>query len=88
MRHLFAAFAIIGIAVLPASATEPGFSPARPGIAPLDAVSIVAQSWSCNPRKTCGKIGSCDEAYWYYINCSWGGRLDGDGDGVPCESIC
>ena len=21
-------------------------------------------------------------------NCSWGGALDGDGDGVPCEALC
>lgn len=47
-----------------------------------------AQSWSCQPRKTCGRIGSCDEARWYLNNCSWGGKLDRDGDGIPCESIC
>lgn len=49
---------------------------------------VVAQSYSCQPRKTCGQIGSCQEANWYLWNCSWGGRLDGDSDGVPCESIC
>lgn len=48
----------------------------------------VAQNWSCDARKTCGKIRSCDEAMWYLENCSWGGRLDGDGDGAPCESLC
>lgn len=48
----------------------------------------IAQSYSCQPRKTCGRIGSCQEARWYLQNCSWGGRLDGDSDGVPCESIC
>ena len=48
----------------------------------------VAQSYSCEPRKTCGKIRSCDEAVWYLYNCSWGGRLDGDGDGAPCENLC
>ncbi|WP_207103100.1 excalibur calcium-binding domain-containing protein [Paracoccus shandongensis] len=21
-------------------------------------------------------------------NCSWGGRLDRDNDGIPCESVC
>lgn len=43
---------------------------------------------SCQPRKTCGKIHSCDEAVWYMQNCSWGGRLDGDSDGAPCEQLC
>lgn len=47
-----------------------------------------SQSWNCQPRKTCGKIRSCDEAEWYLYNCSWGGRLDGDGDGAPCENLC
>lgn len=47
-----------------------------------------AQSWSCQPRKTCGKIGSCEEAEFYLYNCSWGGKLDGDDDGAPCETLC
>lgn len=47
-----------------------------------------AQAWTCQPRRTCGRIRSCDEAYWYLYNCSWGVRLDGDDDGVPCETIC
>lgn len=55
---------------------------------PFPGQQIVAQSWSCSPRKTCGAIGSCAEARWYLQNCSWGHRLDGDSDGVPCESIC
>ena len=48
----------------------------------------LAASYSCTPRKTCTKIRSCDEAVWYFRNCSWGGRLDGDNDGIPCESLC
>ena len=55
---------------------------------PFEGAQIVAQSWSCSPRKTCGRIGSCAEANWYLENCSWGYRLDGDSDGVPCEAIC
>lgn len=57
-------------------------------VQPFDGGPKLAQSWSCVPRKTCGRIGSCDEAYWYLANCTWGSRLDGDGDGVPCETIC
>jgi hypothetical protein len=41
-----------------------------------------------NPRRTCSQIGSCAEARWYLQNCPWGGRLDRDNDGIPCESIC
>lgn len=49
---------------------------------------LLAQSYSCSPRRTCSQIRSCDEAYWYLDNCSWGGRLDRDNDGIPCESLC
>jgi endonuclease YncB( thermonuclease family) len=49
---------------------------------------LVQQSYSCSPRRTCSAIGSCQEARWYLENCSWGGRLDRDNDGVPCESMC
>lgn len=49
---------------------------------------LVQRSYSCSPRRTCSQIGSCQEAHWYLENCSWGGRLDRDNDGIPCESIC
>lgn len=48
----------------------------------------LAQSWSCQPRRTCSQIASCDEANWYLNNCSWGGKLDRDSDGIPCEGLC
>lgn len=48
----------------------------------------VAQSYSCQPRRTCPQISSCAEANWYLANCSWGGKLDRDSDGIPCESLC
>ena len=49
---------------------------------------LVQRSYSCSPRRTCSQIESCQEAHWYLENCSWGGRLDRDKDGIPCESIC
>ncbi|TGQ72961.1 excalibur calcium-binding domain-containing protein [Mesorhizobium sp. M8A.F.Ca.ET.161.01.1.1] len=50
--------------------------------------SRTAQSWSCQPRLTCSQISSCGEAQWYLENCSWGGKLDRDNHGIPCESLC
>lgn len=45
--------------------------------------------FSCSSRKTCSRtVQSCDEAYWLLENCSWGHKLDGDSDGVPCENLC
>lgn len=77
---MFAATAlVIGLA------SGGGMSPANPDVfRPVE----TAQSWSCQPRKTCGKIGSCEEAEYYLYNCSWGGKLDGDSDGAPCETLC
>ncbi len=50
---------------------------------------LLAQSgYSCEPRRPCSQISSCDEANWYLANCSWGGKLDRDKDGIPCETIC
>ena len=64
---------------------------AAPPKQPLGIVSrkLVAQSgYSCQPRRTCSQISSCEEANWYLQNCSWGGKLDRDKDGIPCESLC
>ncbi|WP_292506756.1 thermonuclease family protein [Mesorhizobium sp.] len=38
--------------------------------------SALVQSWTCQPRRTCSQISSCDEARWYLGNCSWGGKLE------------
>lgn len=54
-----------------------------------DQLLHLVQNYSCSPRKTCSKtIRSCEEARWLLRNCPWGGRLDRDGDGVPCENLC
>ncbi|UVC08958.1 excalibur calcium-binding domain-containing protein [Rhizobium sp. TH2] len=54
----------------------------------LLATPALVTAQECSPRKTCSKIQSCDEARWYLENCPWGGRLDRDGDGSPCETLC
>jgi hypothetical protein len=41
----------------------------------------------CGGKRTCGEMNSCAEANFYLEECGVS-RLDGDGDGVPCESIC
>lgn len=56
--------------------------------APISTSPAQLTGANCPSRLTCGQIGSCGEARYYLSNCSWGGRLDGDSDGVPCESMC
>ena len=44
-------------------------------------------TFSCSPKKSCKDMGSCEEAL-FHLNTCGNKRLDRDGDGVPCESIC
>jgi micrococcal nuclease len=41
----------------------------------------------CGTKRYCTQMNSCREAYFFMNSCGLY-RLDGDGDGVPCESIC
>ncbi|MBN2701128.1 MAG: thermonuclease family protein [Methylothermaceae bacterium] len=42
---------------------------------------------NCGTKWYCKQMSSCAEARFYLENCGLS-RLDGDGDGVPCESLC
>ena len=44
-------------------------------------------NFSCAGKTACGQMASCEEATFYLNNCGLG-RLDGDKDGVPCETLC
>jgi hypothetical protein len=36
---------------------------------------------------TCGQMASCEEALFYLTQCGVT-RVDGDGDGAPCNRLC
>jgi endonuclease YncB( thermonuclease family) len=42
---------------------------------------------SCGNKRYCKEMTSCEEAKFYLTQCGLS-RLDGDGDGIPCENIC
>ena len=42
---------------------------------------------SCDVKWKCAQLSSCAEAVYQLRTCGLT-RLDGDGDGVPCEKIC
>jgi endonuclease YncB( thermonuclease family) len=46
-----------------------------------------AGSVQCGSKRTCGQMSSCAEARAFLSQCGLS-RLDGDGDGIPCESLC
>ncbi len=53
----------------------------------LEELGSADEGASCGSKHLCRQMNSCEEAYHYLNECGVG-RLDGDGDGVPCESIC
>jgi len=46
-----------------------------------------APSASCGTKTHCSEMTSCEEAKYYLTQCGVK-PLDGNGDGVPCESLC
>jgi endonuclease YncB( thermonuclease family) len=63
----------------------------RPGqgqsTAPLLFPQLNASGPICGVKRTCGQMSDCEEARFYLNRCGVS-RLDGDGDGTPCEKIC
>jgi hypothetical protein len=57
---------------------------------PAEWASPVADSrdssrFSCDGRTYCSQMTSCEEATYFINNCP-GTKMDGNDDGVPCES--
>jgi hypothetical protein len=40
--------------------------------------------YRCDGRLYCSQMTSCEEATWFLQHCP-GVKMDGEGDGVPCE---
>lgn len=57
-------------------------SPRQLALAPT-----LAASFTCGDKHTCREMTSCDEARFHQEKCGIA-RLDGDGDGTPCERLC
>jgi deoxyribonuclease-1 len=76
---------VVPTATVPAAPVPAAPVPATPAVT---APAIVNPSgWTCGTKKTCGEMASCEEATFYLQQCGVK-RLDGDGDGVPCASLC
>jgi len=43
-----------------------------------------SSNYSCEGKTHCSQMVSCEEAQFYISNCP-GTKMDGDGDGIPCE---
>jgi cold shock CspA family protein len=65
----------IGELVRPVVAPEP---------VPVPVQQQPALSFRCDGRQHCSQMTSCAEATFFLKNCP-GVKMDGDGDGIPCE---
>jgi endonuclease YncB( thermonuclease family) len=59
----------------------------RGGPDPGNVEGVAEADFRCGGKRTCREMRSCAEALFHLRECGLG-RLDGDGDGVPCEAIC
>ena len=60
-------------------------APAAPTAAPTSAAS--SSGFTCAGKRYCREMTSCEEAKFYLTQCGVG-SLDGNKDGVPCETLC
>ena len=51
------------------------------------AVEAAGPQFSCDGRTHCSQMHSCAEARYFLAHCP-GTKMDGDGDGEPCEQQC
>lgn len=70
-------------------APGPAALSAPPNVAPHSAparpVPMPAQRFTCDGRQHCSQMRSCEEATFFIRHCP-NTKMDGDNDGVPCES--
>lgn len=55
--------------------------------APIEPKTHRDNNATCGSKKYCKEMTSCEEAKFYLTQCGLS-RLDGDGDGLPCEKLC
>lgn len=51
---------------------------------PAESISASSGTYRCDGRTRCSEMTSCAEAMYFLQNCP-GVKMDGEGDGVPCE---
>lgn len=68
-----------------AAAPAPVAATATPTPAAVRVLPARAQRFQCDGRQHCSQMKSCEEATFFIRNCP-DTKMDGDNDGVPCES--
>ena len=83
MRRILSAVVLAGLALYGYSKYQQGsFQPLRSA----DQASVERESaFRCDGRTRCSQMTSCAEATYFIKHCP-GTKMDGDNDGIPCES--
>lgn len=61
-------------------------TPSAPVTLPTNSVTppSISSSFKCDGRTHCSQMTSCEEATFFLKNCP-NVKMDGDGNGIPCE---
>lgn len=62
-------------------------APARSDAASHRTDPIMSYDMECGKKSRCSQMNSCDEAKFYFTRCGVT-TLDGNSDGIPCQSLC
>jgi cold shock CspA family protein len=63
----------------------PSFKPETTSVAEKAPTIVYPANFKCDGRTYCSQMSSCAEAKFFLNNCP-GTKMDGDGDGIPCEN--
>ena len=86
LSGLFTLLAITGLGAYGYSQYTKRVSPAEGRASSVTVIPASAPSpYSCDGRTMCSQMTSCAEATFFIRNCP-NTQMDGDSDGVPCES--
>jgi cold shock CspA family protein len=86
LGRIFSVLAVMALGAYGYSQYTKRVAPAE-NPSPADSIlpSVVPSTDSCDGRTMCSQMTSCAEATYFIRNCP-NTQMDGDGDGVPCES--
>ncbi|MEK6482018.1 thermonuclease family protein [Catalinimonas sp. 4WD22] len=76
-----------GLWALPKSQQVPPWEWRHGGVKAEKPTQTMPKAYDCGAKRYCKEMTSCEEAKYYLEHCGLT-RLDGDKDGVPCESLC
>ncbi|OTG72610.1 DNA-binding protein [Acinetobacter sp. ANC 4218] len=65
--------------------TKPRSEKINASIDQQNGVRLATAQFKCDERQHCSQMNSRAEAVWYVQNCPHH-KMDGDGDGIPCEN--